>query len=92
MCICLSRPGNTVNPVAHRPSEWPTVSVHLPIYNEKHVVKRLIETVCSLDYPREKLEIVVVDDSDDETSRMCEEVVGEKRLLGFNIRYLRRLG
>jgi cellulose synthase/poly-beta-1,6-N-acetylglucosamine synthase-like glycosyltransferase len=79
-------------PVAHRPSEWPTVSVHLPIYNEKHVVKRLIEAVCSLDYPREKLEIVVVDDSDDETSRMCEEVVGEKRLLGFNIRYLRRLG
>jgi cellulose synthase/poly-beta-1,6-N-acetylglucosamine synthase-like glycosyltransferase len=79
-------------PIAHRPSEWPTVSVHLPIYNEKHVVKRLIEAVCSLDYPREKLEIVVVDDSDDETSRMCEEVVGEKRLLGFNIRYLRRLG
>jgi len=77
-------------PAAQSPADWPTVSVHLPLYNEKHMVKRLIEAVCSLDYPREKLEIVVVDDSTDETSTICEEVVGEKKLQGFNIRHLRR--
>jgi len=70
-------------PAAQSPADWPTVSVHLPLYNEKHMVKRLIEAVCSLDYPREKLEIVVVDDSTDETSTICEEVVGEKSCKGL---------
>jgi len=49
-------------------TEWPTVSIHLPIYNEKPVVSRLLESCIRLDYPQEKLEILVVDDSTDDTT------------------------
>ena len=46
----------------------PTVTIQLPVFNEKYVVERLIEAVAKIDYPREKLEIQVLDDSTDETS------------------------
>lgn len=49
-------------------SSWPRVSVHLPMYNENGVAKRLLDACLNLDYPRDKLEIVVVDDSDDGTT------------------------
>lgn len=49
-------------------SEWPTVSIHLPVYNERCVVSRLLKSCLRLDYPREKLEILVVDDSTDDTT------------------------
>ncbi len=45
----------------------PKVTVQLPIFNEMYVVERLIEAVCKIDYPRELLEIQVLDDSTDET-------------------------
>ena len=48
-------------------SSYPKVTVQLPVYNEKYVVQRLIDSVCSLDYPLDKLEIQVLDDSTDET-------------------------
>src|SRR4029079_18043613 len=46
---------------------WPIVTVQLPIYNEMYVVDRLIDAVCALDYPKDRLEIQVLDDSTDET-------------------------
>lgn len=70
--------------------QYPTVSIHLPIFNEKHVVARLVNAVCRLDYPFDKLEIVVVDDSVDETSRICEELVRRHRSQGVNITYIKR--
>ena len=46
----------------------PTVTIHLPIYNEKYVTSRLINSVCDLDYPKQKMRIMVLDDSDDDTT------------------------
>jgi cellulose synthase/poly-beta-1,6-N-acetylglucosamine synthase-like glycosyltransferase len=50
----------------------PVVTIQLPIYNEMYVADRLIDAVCRIDYPRELLEIQVLDDSTDETSEICE--------------------
>jgi len=57
-------------PVVAAPSAWPFVSVHVPVYNEKCVVSRLLDSIVAIDYPRDKLEIIVVDDSTDETTQV----------------------
>ena len=56
--------------VATLPADWPPVSVHLPVYNEKRVIARLLDSVLAFDYPREKLEVIVVDDSTDDTPHL----------------------
>ncbi len=66
------------------------VTVQLPIYNELYVVERLINAVCSLDYPRDYLEIQVLDDSDDETRERIDKIVKEKRQKGYDIKTIRR--
>jgi cellulose synthase/poly-beta-1,6-N-acetylglucosamine synthase-like glycosyltransferase len=71
-------------------SEWPVVTVQLPIYNEMYVVDRLIDTVCELDYPKDKLEIQVLDDSTDETRDIAELAVRRQAGRGFDIKYLHR--
>src|SRR5712691_10719837 len=48
-------------------SEFPRVTVQLPIFNEQFVVERLVESVCRLNYPKDKLDIQLLDDSNDET-------------------------
>lgn len=53
----------------------PHVTVQLPIYNEKYVVERLLKAVSELDYPKEKLEIQVLDDSTDETTSIIKEKI-----------------
>jgi cellulose synthase/poly-beta-1,6-N-acetylglucosamine synthase-like glycosyltransferase len=70
--------------------ELPKVTVQLPLYNERYVVKRLIEAVCDLEYPKERLEIQVLDDSTDDTTRIARELVEQKRAEGFNIDLLHR--
>ena len=70
--------------------DWPVVTVQLPIYNEMYVVDRLIDSVCALDYPREKLEIQVLDDSTDETREIVELAVQRHKERGFDISYLHR--
>ena len=55
------------------------VTVQLPIFNEKYVVERLINLVCDLDYPKENLEIQVLDDSTDETVEIVNKLVKEKK-------------
>lgn len=52
------------------PQAWPFVSVHIPVYNEKAVIQRLLDSILSFDYPRDKLEIIVVDDSNDGTTAL----------------------
>src|SRR5664279_3278631 len=49
------------------PEMLPMVTVQLPVYNERYVVERLIDAVCRLDYPQDRLEIQVLDDSTDDT-------------------------
>jgi cellulose synthase/poly-beta-1,6-N-acetylglucosamine synthase-like glycosyltransferase len=71
-------------------SDEPVVTVQLPVYNELYVVKRIIEAVCAMDYPKEKLEIQVLDDSTDETVSVVAEAVALHASLGFDIKHIRR--
>src|SRR4029078_8901845 len=59
-------------PVPAPPAELPRATTPLPIYNELHVADRLIDAVCEMDYPRERLEIQVLDDSTDETTDIAQ--------------------
>ncbi len=58
---------------AQQPKSWPNVSVHLPLYNESRVAFRLLSACVDFDYPRDKLEIIVVDDSTDETTKIVRD-------------------
>ncbi len=72
------------------------VTIQLPLYNEMYVVERLIDSVCEIDYPKDKMEIQVLDDSTDETTAIVAKVVENKLKEGFDIiackkRYTRRI-
>ncbi len=66
------------------------VTIQLPVYNEKHVVERLIEAICNLDWPRDKLEVLILDDSTDETRGIVDGEVAARRAQGINISVIRR--
>jgi len=68
----------------------PRVTVQLPIYNELYVVERLIEATCNIRYPRELLEIQVLDDSTDGTAEVAAACVEKHRQLGFDIHHIHR--
>ncbi|MGI0056759.1 MAG: cellulose synthase family protein [Nitrosarchaeum sp.] len=68
----------------------PSVTIQLPIYNEKYVAKRLVDAVCTMDYPKEKMVIMVLDDSDDETVELLFDVVTKYKKQGFQIEHIRR--
>ena len=70
--------------------DLPRVTVQLPIFNEQFVIDRLIEAICAMDYPREKLEIQVLDDSTDETQQVAEAIVARYAALGNPIVYIHR--
>ncbi|MDQ3263241.1 MAG: glycosyltransferase family 2 protein [Myxococcota bacterium] len=68
----------------------PRVTVQLPIFNEMYVTERLIESVCKIDYPRDLLEIQVLDDSTDETCAIAKAVVERMRRQGHDVVYIHR--
>ncbi len=68
----------------------PLVTVQLPIYNERLVVSRLVKAVAALDYPRELLEIQILDDSTDETKEICEAEAEWLKGQGFEVTLLHR--
>lgn len=68
----------------------PSVTIQLPIYNEKYVAKRLVDSVCNLDYPQDKMRIMVLDDSDDDTVELLANTVDEYQKKGFKIEHVRR--
>ncbi len=68
----------------------PAVTVQLPLYNERTVALRLLATVAELDYPRELLEVQVLDDSDDETCALVDARAAALRQRGVDVRVLRR--
>jgi len=70
--------------------ELPRITVQLPLFNELYVVDRLLKAVTDIDYPREKFEIQVLDDSTDETAGVAEHVVERYKQLGFDIHYIHR--
>jgi cellulose synthase/poly-beta-1,6-N-acetylglucosamine synthase-like glycosyltransferase len=69
----------------------PRVTIQLPIYNEMYVADRLVDAVCEMDYPRDRLEIQVLDDSTDETREIAELAVRRHAARGFDIHYLHRV-
>lgn len=66
------------------------VTIQLPLYNEKYVSSRLIDAVCNMDYPQDRLEIQVLDDSEDDSREAVLASVQKKRLKGFNIHHISR--
>jgi len=68
----------------------PRVTIQLPIFNEQFVVDRLVESICKLEYPRELLDIQLLDDSTDETVTVAAEVVERYRALGHDIVHIHR--
>src|SRR5262245_51199096 len=78
-----AKPGPALDP-------QPVVTVQLPLYNEMYVADRLIESVCRIDYPRDLLEIQVLDDSTDETRGIAELAVRRFAAEGIDIKYLHR--
>src|SRR5438132_4290005 len=72
------------------PDQWPLVSVQLPIYNERHVATRLLECVGKLDYPPDRFEIQVLDDSTDDTPALVACKLAELAARGLRVLHLRR--
>lgn len=71
-------------------SRYPHVTVQLPLFNELHVAERLVEAVCRLNYPMERLEIQILDDSTDSTTKVLANLTRRKRRMGFNIHHIHR--
>jgi len=72
------------------PSELPSVTIQLPLYNEATVAQRLILATGAMDYPKDKLEIQVLDDSTDETEGLARAAVDDLRRAGVEAEYVRR--
>ncbi len=77
-------------PTPELPKVLPYVTVQLPVFNELYVVERLITKVAQLDYPLDRLEIQVLDDSTDETVNISRALVDELRKTGLNIQHITR--
>ena len=75
---------------AGRFQELPRVTVQLPMYNERLVARRIIEKTCQIDYPRDRMQIQVLDDSVDKTCVIARKAVEEMRAQGFDIEYVHR--
>src|SRR3954467_2341457 len=76
-------PGRPLDPL-------PVVTIQLPLYNEMYVAERLIDAVCAIDYPRDRLEIQVLDDSTDETRNIADKAVRRWAAEGVDIKYHHR--
>ena len=70
--------------------DLPTITIQLPLFNEMYVVDRLIDAICQIDYPRDRMEIQVLDDSTDETQAIAELAVRRHSAHGIDITYLHR--
>jgi cellulose synthase/poly-beta-1,6-N-acetylglucosamine synthase-like glycosyltransferase len=71
-------------------TEWPRVTIQLPIYNERYVIERLVEAISRFDYPPELLDVQVLDDSTDETRKVARNCVERFAALGMPITYIHR--
>jgi cellulose synthase/poly-beta-1,6-N-acetylglucosamine synthase-like glycosyltransferase len=79
-----------VNQPPSRFDQLPRVTIQLPLYNERYVVERLIEETVKMDYPRELLQIQVLDDSTDDTHQFAEALCERYRNMGYPIEYHHR--
>jgi cellulose synthase/poly-beta-1,6-N-acetylglucosamine synthase-like glycosyltransferase len=84
-----NKKNRTTEPPAHFP-ELPRITIQLPIFNEQFVVERLLDAICRIDYPLEKLDIQVLDDSTDETIAVARGLVNHYAAKGFPVSYHHR--
>ncbi len=84
------RPSDPVQGPEIVEEDLPLVTVQLPVFNERYVIERLVNAVCALDWPKEKLEIQVLDDSTDDTVTISREIVARKREEGYRIELIHR--
>ncbi len=70
--------------------EYPLVTIQLPLYNEKYVITRLIDAVVRIDYPKDKLEIQILDDSTDETTEIIRNHIKQYIDKGYDIKHIHR--
>lgn len=75
---------------AGRFAELPKVTVQLPVFNEYYVIRRLIDAVSRIDYPRDRLQIQVLDDSTDETVQIARDATERLKAAGFDVSYIHR--
>ncbi len=68
----------------------PRVTVQLPMYNEQYVAERIIESTCDIDYPADRLQVQVLDDSTDETTKIAQRTVERMRAAGHDVMYIHR--
>lgn len=78
-------------PDLEMPAELPMVTVQLPVFNEVYVIERLVNAVCEVEYPKDKLEIQLLDDSTDETVEVSRRLVAEWASRGFDIKHIHRI-
>jgi cellulose synthase/poly-beta-1,6-N-acetylglucosamine synthase-like glycosyltransferase len=71
--------------------ELPCVTIQLPMYNEMYVAERLLEGIANIDYPQDKLEIQILDDSTDETCEIAKVKAAELTARGYNVSYRHRV-
>jgi cellulose synthase/poly-beta-1,6-N-acetylglucosamine synthase-like glycosyltransferase len=72
------------------PPRWPRVTIQLPVYNEMYVVERLLDSVARIRYPRDRLQVQLLDDSSDETRAIAERRVRFHRREGLDVEYRHR--
>ena len=87
--LYMKNRGKAPKPAGHFEA-LPRVTIQLPIYNERYVVERLLETITRIDYPRDLLEIQLLDDSTDETRIVASRLVSEYASAGYPITYHHR--
>lgn len=77
-------------PAGPAPAEWPRVTIQLPVRDERYVVERLLDAAASVEYPRDRLEIQLLDDSDDETTEVAARTIAALQARGVSVAHLRR--
>jgi len=86
----LYRRAGRVRAPLPEPASWPVVTIQLPVFNERYVIERLLDAAAAVDYPRDRFEIQVLDDSTDETSEIAASKCAELRARGVDVVHLRR--
>ena len=74
----------------NNPDEIPYVTIQLPVYNELYVMERLLDNISKMDYPKDKLEIQVLDDSTDESVKSTSEQIEKLKKTGLDIQHVQR--
>ena len=75
----------------NNPDEIPYVTIQLPVYNELYVMERLLDNISKMDYPKDKLEIQVLDDSTDESVKSTSEQIEQLKKSGLDIQHIQRV-